>query len=95
MLGIFVGYPWLALVPAVLFGVLAVRTRRRRLWIASIMWLLYAAYEAGMQRRILCSGECNIRIDLLIVSPVLLVLSIAALVAAFTARRSRSSLPPG
>ena len=36
-----------------------------------MLWLLYAVYETGMQRRWLCSGECNIRIDLLVIYPVL------------------------
>ena len=31
-----------------------------------------------MQIRVLCSGECNIRVDLLLIYPILLVYSIAS-----------------
>ena len=33
-----------------------------------------------MQIRVLCGGECNIRVDLLLIYPVLLVLTLASLV---------------
>ncbi len=33
-----------------------------------------------MQIRVLCSGECNIRVDLLLIYPILLVYSIAAII---------------
>jgi hypothetical protein len=46
------------------------------------MWLLYACYEYGMKMRWLCSGECNIRIDLLVIYPVLLLASATAVLAA-------------
>jgi hypothetical protein len=39
-----------------------------------------------MKWRILCSGECNIRVDLLLIYPALVVLSILA---AVPARRAR------
>jgi hypothetical protein len=86
-LGIFVAFPWLALLPTFAFGVVGYRNRRVLPWIAAVTWLLYAAYELAMARRILCSGECNIRVDLLVVYPVLLVLSLGAAVVALRARR--------
>ena len=42
----------------------------------------YMPYEMAMHLRWLCTGECNIRIDLLLIYPVLLLLSLAAVVAA-------------
>lgn len=33
-----------------------------------------------MQIRVLCSGECNIRVDLLLIYPILLTLTLASLV---------------
>ena len=86
LLGIFVGFPWLALLPALAFGVTAYRRRRTVVWVAAAAWLAYAAYETAMARRILCSGECNIRVDLLLLYPALLTLSVAA---ALAARRVR------
>ena len=40
------------------------------------LWALYALYEYLMYRRVLCSGECNIRVDLLIIYPMLLSVTI-------------------
>lgn len=77
-LDMFVVQPWLALLPGVGFAVLASRRHRTASWIAAAAWLVYAAYEAAMARRILCSGECNIRIDLLVLYPVLLLISLVA-----------------
>ena len=51
---------------------------------------LYACYELGMQRRWLCSGDCNIRVDLVLFYPVLLALSLASVAAAMRARRPGS-----
>lgn len=47
---------------------------RRRWGVVTIgvMWGLYAAYETGMHQRWLCTGECNIRVDLLLIYPILL-----------------------
>ena len=80
MLGVLIGYPWLALVPAIIFAVLYWRSKLRLTAIASLAWLLYSIYEYGMYLRILCSGECNIRIDLLLIYPILLILSITAII---------------
>ena len=82
MLGIFVAAPWLALLPAVLFVVLYRRRPVRPALVGAIAWLTYFLYEEGMRRRILCSGECNIRVDLLLIYPVLLVISAVAVWAA-------------
>ncbi len=91
-LGILIAYPWLALVPAIGFGLVAYRARRGITWSASVLWVLYAAYETGMARRILCSGECNIRVDLLLIYPVLLMLSVAAAVAGYRSTRRKSPI---
>jgi hypothetical protein len=87
MLGILIAYPWLALLPALVFAAIAYRSHRTVAWVAAVVWLLYSAYETAMARRILCSGECNIRVDLLLLYPILLVLSIVALVSAVRSRR--------
>jgi hypothetical protein len=60
---------------------------------ASVAWLLYAPYEYLMHARVLCTGECNIRVDLLLLWPVLAVLTLAvparALLAALRTKRQR------
>ncbi|MBC7601308.1 MAG: hypothetical protein H7255_01425 [Ramlibacter sp.] len=47
-----------------------------------------------MFARVLCSGECNIRVDLLVIYPVLLGATLwVALAAAFRALKHRTSGP--
>ncbi len=46
-------------------------------WLAALGWMLYAPYEYLMHLRVLCSGECNIRVDLLLLWPLLLFTSLA------------------
>jgi hypothetical protein len=78
ILAVFIEWPLLAIVPAALFAFAYMRCRRPVVLVASLAWLAYCPYEYAMKLRILCSGECNIRVDLLLLYPLLLVLSIAA-----------------
>jgi hypothetical protein len=79
-LAIFIAYPWLAAAVGVLFVGIGRWTNRAAVVGVGVAWLVYAAYETGMQQRWLCTGECNIRVDLLLIYPILVVAStIAAL----------------
>jgi hypothetical protein len=71
-------YPWLALIPAGLLAALYSISRQRALLVAAAFWFCYLPYEWGMKLRILCSGECNIRVDLLLIYPFLLLVSMVA-----------------
>lgn len=71
-MAILIEHPWLAAVIGILLLGVGRQTRRRTLMGVGGLWLCYAGYEAGMRQRWLCSGECNIRIDLLVIYPVLL-----------------------
>jgi hypothetical protein len=73
-------YPWFALVPAGVFSLLFRESKKRFFLVVAILWFAYMAYEYAMKFRILCSGECNIRVDLLLIYPALLLTSLAALV---------------
>jgi hypothetical protein len=77
-MAIFIAHPYLAALIGILLLGVGRLTRHRTPVAVGIVWLLYALYETGMQRRWLCSGECNIRIDLLVIYPVLLILLFAA-----------------
>jgi hypothetical protein len=46
----------------------------------AVAWALYPLYEVWIQSR--CVGSCDIRIDLLLVAPIILTLSIIALISA-------------
>ena len=71
----FQGQPWLAVLPAILFAGLGCLSRIRLVLATAVLWLLYCGYELAVEARILCSGECNIRVDLLILAPLLISLS--------------------
>ena len=88
LLGVFIAWPALALIPAVVFGALYAHGQRKLVLITAIAWLAYFPYELSMKLRILCSGECNIRVDLLVLYPVLALLSVASVYVALRAQRS-------
>ena len=57
--------------------------------VTGTLWILYSIYEYLIYARILCSGECNIRIDLLLIYPLLIALS---LVSTFLYYRKKAKL---
>lgn len=79
-MAVLIEHPLLALVPALVFAVLYAISKSRLVLTAGLLWLAYFSYEYGMKLRILCSGECNIRIDLLLLYPMLISVSLAGLV---------------
>jgi hypothetical protein len=89
LMGIFIQYPWLAGMIGVFLVGLGKLRRRPTAVVAGGIWLLYAAYEAAMRLRWLCSGECNIRVDLLLIYPFLLVTTVVGLVSLLRAGTSR------
>jgi hypothetical protein len=86
-MGVFIEYPWLAGIIAIAFAVMVGWQRTLSGATAAALWALYTVYEYLMRARILCSGECNIRVDLLLIYPILLVSSIVAIVMTAHARR--------
>ena len=78
-MGILVEHPSLTLVPTILFLVLFRTSNSRIVLVAALLWLAYLPYEYAMKLRILCSGECNIRIDLLLIYPALVLSSLVGL----------------
>jgi hypothetical protein len=86
--------PILGLLPALVLVGLYFMSRRRFVLLVAWLWACYVPYEFGMKLRILCSGECNIRIDLLLIYPALVVLSVAAVAVAIGAG-SRGRHPSG
>ncbi len=79
-MGIFAGYPWLVLLPIALFLLIGIAAKSRFAFAAAILWVIYGMYEWMMYARILCSGDCDIRMDLLIIYPILLLVSLTALI---------------
>lgn len=79
-MGIFAGYPWLVIFPIALLLFIGYAAKARFATAIGILWIIYGMYEWMMHARILCSGDCNIRMDLLFIYPILLLLSLTALI---------------
>ena len=79
-MGIFAGYPWLVLFPIAFFLLIGVAAKSRFAFTTAILWVIYGMYEWMMYARILCGGDCNIRIDLLFIYPILMLVSLTALI---------------
>jgi hypothetical protein len=92
--GFFTQWPLAALLPAALFFAAYLWKRGALTGLAAGLWVLYTVYEHLMKWRVLCSGDCNIRADLLVLYPALAVVSIAAL-AEFVIRRKKEKSPDG
>ena len=86
---VLITFPPAALLPALLFTGLFFLRRQVSVAIAAGAWFAYTAYESLMYLRVLCSGECNIRIDLLVLYPALFVVSLVALAMFWWRRRAR------
>ena len=86
----YIMWPWAVVIPAGVLGFLYFRKHIAFIVITAGLWLAYGVYEYLMKIRVLCSGECNIRVDLLLIIPLLYILSIVAAVKFF-----RRKVPDG
>ena len=85
-LGFLREFPLAAFVPAAVFFALAFRTQRTVVWWAAFIWAAYAVYEFLMRAGVLCADECS-RVDLVVIDPFLLILSVAALLSSLRGRK--------
>jgi len=92
-MSILIEYPLLAVAPSIAFVGLYRFTRRPFLLALGLAWVSYGIYEYAMKERLLCSGECDIRIDLLVIYPVLAVTSLFGLGVAGVGLRARLRRP--
>lgn len=79
---LFIVQPWLIALPALVFLALWWWSRSRFALAAAILWALYGVWEWSIHAGLACDGECDIRVDLLAIAPVLLLVSVAAIVRA-------------
>lgn len=80
-------YPLLALLPAVCFFILGYMSQRTVVWAAGLAWAAFAAYGLLFQKGVLCPFGCDSRVDLLIVYPFLLVISVVGALSALRGRK--------
>ena len=69
---------WLVAIPGLLFLYLGNMKDRGGVMFSGVLWLLYGFYEHHVQAT--CTGECNIRVDLLLIYPVLAIATIGSIV---------------
>jgi len=79
-MAVLIEYPWLAAAIGLMLVSIGQWRGRGTAMGVGFVWLLYACYETAMQQGWLCSGECNIRVDLLLLYPLLLVATLIAIV---------------
>lgn len=75
---LFLPFPLFAIVPALLFGGLFAVRKKPIFLVSSLLWFAYLVYEYSIYLKLICSGDCNIRVDILLIYPLLLVVTIAA-----------------
>ena len=46
--------------------------------VSSILWLLYAVYERLVATGVVCDADCNIRVDLVFILPILALVTLRA-----------------
>jgi hypothetical protein len=63
-------FVFIAAAVALYFAVAASRQPRPGLIVAAIVWLLYAIYEYLIGSGVLCDANCNIRVDLILIWPI-------------------------
>ncbi len=88
LMAILIYFPWLAACVGALLVALGRRIGGRAPVIVGGCWIMYSLYETAMRLRWLCSGECNIRVDLLLIYPFLLIATVVAVVSLYRARRA-------
>lgn len=78
-LAVLIGYPYLALIPAIFLGIVYFKLKKNIVGITALLWIIYSVYETLNLLRITCSGECNIRVDLILIFPFLTILTLISL----------------
>ena len=76
LLGILIIFPLGAALIGFIYLWMFYRLKTVSALLTGLLWLSYSIYELLMYLRILCTGECNIRIDLLVIYPLLILCSL-------------------
>jgi hypothetical protein len=64
-------FVFVAAAVAVTFAAAAVQRPRPGVIVAAILWMAYAVYEYFVASGVLCDANCNIRVDLILLWPLL------------------------
>lgn len=80
VMGVLTIFPLGAAIIGALYLRLYFKLKTKSAIAAGSLWVLYSVYETLMYTRVLCTGECNIRIDLLLIYPLIIIASLVATV---------------
>jgi hypothetical protein len=69
-------FVFVAAAVALYFAAAALQRPRPGVIVAAIVWLLYAAYEYLIGSGVLCDANCNIRVDLIFIWPLVWIASL-------------------
>jgi uncharacterized membrane protein YobD (UPF0266 family) len=69
-------YVFIAAAATLYFAIRAAWQPRLAVIMAAIVWLLYAVYEYFVASGVLCDANCNIRVDLLVIWPLVCIASL-------------------
>ncbi len=89
IMAVFIEFPYGGLIVAVVFLLIWRLADVKSAAVTGVVWLGYTFYEALFYLRILCQGDCNIRLDLLLIYPALIALMAATLVHWFIITRRK------
>ena len=78
VIGMLIIFPFGATIVGAIYIWMFYKLKTKSAIVTGALWVLYSIYEYLMYTRVLCTGECNIRIDLLLIYPLLIVLSLAS-----------------
>jgi hypothetical protein len=85
-----IDHPTLIAVPIILFAAVALWSHSHTAWVATVAWNLYLIYELGMKAGEFCSGDaCMKRTPLYVVYPLMLILSLLAVVQGYVRIRDK------
>jgi len=76
VIGLFIIFPLGATLIGALYLRMYFKVKAKISLLTGILWIIYSIYEHLINTRLLCTGECNIRIDLLVIYPLLLAMSL-------------------
>src|SRR6266853_138621 len=82
-MGRLTAYPYIALLIGIAIFFVYFKLRKNIYLATSVLWILYGIYEYLNLLKITCSGECDIRIDLILIYPILLILTLISIILLF------------
>lgn len=88
--GILIIFPFGAAIIGALYLRMYFKAKARLSLVTGLLWLMYSLYEHLIYFNIACPEGCNIRVDLLLIYPILFVMSVISTVLYFRKKNMAS-----